>query len=241
MAHRDKQGRPLVAVTGIGVVTSLGQGREDNWAALTAGRSGIHAIGRFPTEGLRTRIAATVDFVADGAFTSSELSEKFAVLAAEEAVAQSGAGRPGDFPGALFMAVPPVEMEWPQRGAVSAAAGEAGDITYADLIKAAAATQQFKPWYDCFLFGTVADRVADRFGTKGSPISLSTACSSGATAIQLGVEAIRRVETDVSVNPESLIRFSLLSALSTQNDPPEAAAKPFSKNRDGFVMGEGAA
>ncbi len=95
----------------------------------------------------------------------------------------------------------------------------------------------------------MADRVADKFGTKGSPISLSTACSSGATAIQLGVEAIRRGETqaalcigtDGSVNPESLIRFSLLSALSTQNDPPEGAAKPFSKNRDGFVMAEGAA
>ncbi|MCA3589223.1 MAG: beta-ketoacyl-ACP synthase, partial [Methylocystis sp.] len=70
----------------------------------------------------------------------------------------------------------------------------------------------------------------------------------GATAIQLGVEAIRRGETpaalcigtDGSVHAEALIRFSLLSALSTQNDPPEGAAKPFSKNRDGFVMGEGA-
>jgi len=91
--------------------------------------------------------------------------------------------------------------------------------------------------------------VADRFGTRGSPISLSTACSSGATAIQLGVEAIRRGETeaalcigtDGSVNPESLIRFSLLSALSTQNEHPEGASKPFSRNRDGFVMGEGGA
>ena len=110
-------------------------------------------------------------------------------------------------------------------------------------------TGRFKDWHELFIFGTVADRIADRFGTKGSPISLSTACSSGATAIQLGVEAIRRGEmeaalcigTDGSVNPESLVRFSLLSALSTQNDPPEGAAKPFSKNRDGFVMGEGAA
>jgi 3-oxoacyl-[acyl-carrier-protein] synthase II len=87
------------------------------------------------------------------------------------------------------------------------------------------------------------------FGTKGSPISLSTACASGATAIQLGVEAIRRGEadatlcigTDGSINPESLIRFSLLSALSTTNDPPDQASKPFAKNRDGFVMAEGAA
>jgi 3-oxoacyl-[acyl-carrier-protein] synthase II len=248
MAERDSKGRPLVAVTGMGVVTSLGQGREDNWAALTAGRSGIHEIGRFPTAGLRTKIAGTVDFVAAEPFCAPELSERLAMLAAEEAVGQSGAGRAGDFPGALFIAVPPVEMEWPQREALAEASGQNDGVTYPDLLKAAA-TGKFKSWHDLFLFGTVADRVADRFGTKGSPISLSTACSSGATAIQLGVEAIRRGETDAalcigtdgSVNPESLIRFSLLSALSTQNDPPEGAAKPFSKNRDGFVMGEGAA
>jgi 3-oxoacyl-[acyl-carrier-protein] synthase II len=99
------------------------------------------------------------------------------------------------------------------------------------------------------MFGSVASHLAEAFGTKGSPISLSTACASGATAIQLGVEAIRRGETEValcigtdgSVNQEAFIRFSLLSALSTSNEVPEKAAKPFSKNRDGFVMAEGAA
>ena len=245
---QDRKGRPLVAVTGMGVVTSLGEGQVDNWAALTAGRSGIHAIDRFPTEALRTRIAGTVDFVPAEPLCAPALSERLATRAADEAVAQSGAGAKGDFPGALFIAVPPVEVEWPQREALAAAAGPAEAVTYKELL-AAAGTGQFKPWHDLFLFGTVADRIADRFGTKGSPISLSTACSSGATAIQLGVEAIRRGETeaalcigtDGSVNPESLIRFSLLSALSTQNDPPQGAAKPFSKNRDGFVMGEGAA
>ncbi|WP_018259517.1 beta-ketoacyl-ACP synthase [Methylobacterium sp. WSM2598] len=243
-AYRDAKGRPLVAVTGLGVVTSLGRGVADNWAALTAGRSGIHAITRFPTDGLRTRIAGTVDFLAAEPMVAPVLSEALAAAAAEEAVAE--AGLPGDFPGALFIAVPPVEMEWPQRQALAAQA--TGEVTYADLLRAAA-TRRFDDWHDLFIFGTVADRIADRFGTRGSPISLSTACSSGATAIQLGVEAIRRGEmraalcigTDGSVNPESLIRFSLLSALSTQNDPPEAAAKPFAKNRDGFVMGEGAA
>ena len=246
--HRDHAGRPLVAVTGMGVVTSLGHGKDDTWAALTAGRSGVHAIGRFPTEGLRTRIAGTVDSIEVTPFCAPMLSESLAMRAAEEAVAQSRLGRQGDFPGALFIAVPPVEMEWPQREAVAAASGKDEGITYDDLLRGAG-TGRFTAWHDLFLFGTVADRVADRFGTKGSPISLSTACSSGATAIQLGVEAIRRGETeaalcigtDGSVNPESLIRFSLLSALSTQNDPPEGAAKPFSKNRDGFVMGEGAA
>ena len=113
--HRDAKGRPLVAVTGLGVVTSLGQGKETNWQALTAGQSGIHRIERFPTEGLRTTIGGTVDFLFDEPFTAPQLSEKLATLAAEEAVAQSGLGTSGDFPGELFMAVPPVEMEWPQK------------------------------------------------------------------------------------------------------------------------------
>lgn len=247
-SYRDAKGRPLVAVTGIGVVSSLGQGQTDTWAAMTEGRSGIHAIGRFPTDGLRTRIAGTVDFLNTDPLVAPLLSERFAAVAAEEAVAQSGIGTKGDFPGALFIAVPPVEMEWPQRQALAEAAGCDGPVDYAGLLRAAA-TRRFDPWHDLFIFGTVADRIADRFGTKGSPISLSTACSSGATAIQLGVEAIRRGETaaalcigtDGSVNPESLIRFSLLSALSTRNDDPAAASKPFSKDRDGFVMGEGAA
>jgi len=241
---RDAKGRPLVAVTGLGIVTSLGAGAAETWAALTEGRSGIRAISRFPTEGLRTRIAGTVDFLDTDPLVAPLLAERFATEAAQEAIAQAGIG--ADFPGALFIAVPPVEMEWPQRQAL--AAGADGEITYRDLQRAAA-SRRFDARHDLFIFGTVADRIAERFDTKGSPISLSTACSSGATAIQLGVEAIRRGEmraalcigTDGSVNPESLIRFSLLSALSTQNDPPEGASKPFSKNRDGFVMGEGAA
>lgn len=246
--HRDKHGRPLVVVTGMGVVTSLGEGKADNWAALTAGRSGIHRITRFSTENLRTTIAGTVDFIPAEPFCAPALSEQLALRAAAEAVGQAAIGRPGDFPGALFMAVPPVEMEWPQREALAEAGGRNGETDYSTLL-AGARTGRFRAWHELFLFGTVAARIQERFGTKGSPISLSTACSSGATAIQLGVEAIRRGEvqaalaigTDGSVNPESLIRFSLLSALSTQNDPPEEAAKPFSKNRDGFVMGEGAA
>ncbi len=244
--YHDAHGRPLVAVTGMGLVTSLGRGKADNWARLTAGQSGIHRITRFPVAGLRTTIAGTVDDLFEGSFAAPELSERLAVLAAEEAIAQSGLGQPGDFPGALFMAVPPVELEWPHKQILAAACGEA--VTYGGLL-AEAARGRHPDYHALFLFGSVADKVADRFGTKGSPISLSTACSSGATAIQMGVEAIRRGETsaalcigtDGSVHAEALIRFSLLSALSTQNDPPEAASKPFSKNRDGFVMGEGGA
>ncbi len=245
-ASRDKFGRPVVVVTGMGIVTSLGAGKSDNWAKLSAGKSGIRTITRFPIDGLRTTMAGTVDFVDIEPFSSTGLSERLAEMVTEEALEQSGIGRKGDFPGPLFLAVAPVEVEWPQRLELGrAAAGQ--QVDYDDLLRVSGGGT-YTSYHRRFLFGSVAAYLADTFGTKGSPISLSTACASGATSIQLGAEAIRRGETDAalcvatdgSVNPEALVRFSLLSALSTQNDPPQGASKPFSKNRDGFVMAEGA-
>jgi 3-oxoacyl-[acyl-carrier-protein] synthase II len=243
-AGKDKLGRPIVVVTGLGVVTSRGAGKTDNWTKLTAGESGIKTITRFPTDGLKTRIAGTIDYLPPQPCAAA-LTESFAELAAEEAVAQSALGSAGKFPGPLFLAVPPIEMDWPQRLKIGAKSGANDKVTYADMLRVSA---EFPDYHRRFLLGSVADNLADKFGTLGSPISLSTACASGATAIQLGVEAIRRGEanaalcigTDGSINPEAVIRFSLLSALSTSNDLPQTAAKPFSKNRDGFVMAEGA-
>ncbi|HEX7881131.1 MAG TPA: beta-ketoacyl-ACP synthase [Afipia sp.] len=244
---RDKFGRPIVVVTGMGVVTSLGAGKSDNWARLSAGESGIRTITRFPTDGLKTTMAGTVDFIPVEPFSSTVLSERLADVATEEAVAQAGIGAKGDFPGPLFLAVAPVELEWQPRQDIARATGLKSGIDYDSLLQASGGGR-FANLHRRFIFGSVADHLADTFGTKGSPISLSTACASGATAIQLGGEAIRRGETDAalcvatdgSVNAEALIRFSLLSALSTHNDPPHAAVRPFSKNRDGFVMAEGA-
>ena len=246
-ATHDKFGRPIVVVTGMGVVTSLGAGKADNWKKLTAGESGIRTITRFPTDGLKTTMAGSIDFIPVEPFSSTDLSERLGELAAEEAVAQAGIGSKGDFPGPLFLAVAPVEVEWPQRQELGRAIGAETEINYDAMLRVSGGGR-YTPYHRRFLFGSVADHLAEAFGTKGSPISLSTACASGATAIQLGVEAIRRgeadatlcVATDGSVNPEALVRFSLLSALSTHNDPPQAAARPFSKNRDGFVMAEGA-
>ncbi len=244
----SSRGRAIpVAVTGRGVVTSLGIGKADNWKYLTAGKSGIRRISRFATEGLRTTVAGTVDFIPIEPFCSTTLAERLAGIAAEEAITEAAIGAKGDFPGPLFLAVAPVEMEWPHREAITAGSGMNGEVTYDALLRLSG-LDRFSAVHERCLFGSVADALAEQFGTKGSPISLSTACASGASAIQLGVEAIRRGEadaalcigTDGSINPESLIRFSLLSALSTANDPPESAAKPFSKNRDGFVMAEGA-
>ena len=246
-AAKDKFGRPTVVVTGMGVVTSLGAGKAENWKKLTAGESGIRTITRFPTDGMRTTMAGTGDFIPVEPFVSTTLSDKLADLATEEAVTQAAIGSKGDFPGPLFLAVAPVEVEWMARFEAARATGASSGIDYDAMLKVSGGGK-FTNFHQRFLFGSVADHLVDRFGTKGSPISLSTACASGATAIQLGVEAIRRgeadaalcVATDGSVNPEALIRFSLLSALSTNNDLPQAAVRPFAKNRDGFVMAEGA-
>ena len=241
---KDSAGRPIIVVTGVGVVTSLGAGKTDNWARLSAGESGIRTITRFPVDSLKTRIAGTVDFL--GAQSSSAaLTARLGGLAAGEAIGESGIGSKGNFPGPLFLAVPPIEIEWPQRLELSARAGANDKVTYSDLLRVSG---DYPAYHQRFMLGSVAEELAEKFGTKGSPISLSTACASGASAIQLGVEAIRRgdteaalcIGTDGSINPEAVVRFSLLSALSTSNEAPQAAAKPFSKNRDGFVMAEGA-
>lgn len=239
--------RPRVAVTGIGIVSPLGFGVAANWAALTAGKSGIRRITRFPVDHLRTTIAGCVDLPEDARgvpLSSSERVERMAVLAAEEALATAGLGAPGAFPGPLFLGMPPVETEWPQRLELVRAAN--GGATYREITLAALSRPDI---HDLFCFSGIGERLAARFGTRGAPISLTTACATGASSIQLGVEAIQRGEAraalaigaDGSVQPEAVIRFSLLSALSTRNDAPEKAPRPFEKSRDGFVMSEGAA
>ncbi len=243
--YLDKAGRPIVAVTGIGVITSLGVGKSDNWAKLAGGVSGVRRISRFPSDGLKTTIAATVDAVYQDSMAPAELSQRIALLAGEEAIAQSGIGSKGHFPGPLCLAPPPLELEWPSRFKMAEMAAANGEAGYPDLLRIA---RDYGAKFGAFRFGIIGERLAEHFGTEGSPISLNTACASGATAIQLGLEAIRRGEceavlaigADGSVTPEALVRFSLLSALSTQNEPPQQASKPFSKNRDGFVMAEGA-
>jgi 3-oxoacyl-[acyl-carrier-protein] synthase II len=240
----DKQGRPIVVITGLGVQTSLGQGLADNWAALTAGKTGIKRLTRFPIECLKTTFAGTIDDIALPEWTASGLTELLAELAIEEALADSGLGRPGAFPGPLFLAMPPVEIEWPMRTALMR---ESGDTTYAGLLREASKGNH-RAWHERNLFSAIPEHLADRFGTTGSPIAINTACASGASALQVALEALRRGEaeaaicagTDASVTQEALIRFSLLSALSTRNDTPQTASRPFSGDRDGFVMAEGA-
>ena len=245
---KDHLGRPLVAVTGIGLVTPLAWGREANWAAITAGKSGISRIRRFPVDKLRTTIAGTVELPEEAAgaapVSSAVRVERMAEAAVEEALGQAALGEPGAFPGPLMVGMPPVEMEWPQRFELARQANGSG--AYPAITQVATGRADI---YETFMFGGVGERLAARFGTRGAPIALTTACATGASAIQMAVEAIQRGESDAaialgadgSVQPEAVIRFSLLSALTARNDDPQGASRPFEKTRDGFVMSEGAA
>jgi 3-oxoacyl-[acyl-carrier-protein] synthase II len=243
----DHRGRPVVAVTGLGLVTPLGFGVAQNWAALLAGTSGIRRITRFPTEHLRTTIAGTVDLPEEAGgppMTATPRVMRMAEMVAEEALAEAGF-EPGHFPGPLMLGMPPVELEWPHRFQLAARAAPAPPL-YPALTEAATGWDAL---YRNASFASVGEHLAERFGTSGAPIALTTACATGASAIQLGVEAIQRGEAqavlaigaDGTVQPEALIRFSLLSALSTRNDDPTGASRPFEKHRGGFVMSEGAA
>ena len=237
-----------IAITGIGMITSLGRGVDENWSRLQDGQSGIHYIERFSTEGLRTKIAGSVDFMGEDPLTIPSHSYSMADAVVDEAMAQAGLAGEA-FPGDLFLAAPPIEHDWATREKISAQVHMGPKSYYSDHAPYEPAPAEMFDNHRDFMNGTIADRLAEKHGITGSPITLTTACASGATTIQLGVEAVRRGEapaalcvgTDGSINEETLIRFALLSALSTKNDPPEQAAKPFSANRDGFVMAEGAA
>ena len=247
-SSKDHMGRPIVVVTGIGIVTSLGEGKEDNWRNLTSGMSGVRKITRFPTDELRTQIAGTIPWQGEGRYCAPVHSLTLAKKSASEAIAQSNIGSSGSFPGPLFVAVSPAETNWDQRMHIyGGTAG--GDATGYDRLMKNVVAGDFADYYSLYQFGSIAEHLADEFGTRGLPISLTTACASGATSVQLGVETIRRgdtdaalcIGTDAEICEEMVVRFNLLSALSTQNDDPQGASKPFSKTRDGFVMAEGSA
>lgn len=244
--YKDHLGRPIVAVTGLGIVSSLGAGKIANWERLTNGESGIKPVTRFSTDKFSTTISGMVDFVESDNALDTTITYPLAETAASEALEEAGFGGKS-FEGPLFLAAPPVEIHWNQRLALDAGSNDTSKDAYSRLLDAAK-NAPIDGAFESTQFGDIADRLADAFDVDGVPVTLSTACASGATAIQLGVEAIRRGEcdralaigADGSTSSEAMVRFSLLSALSTNNEPPEQASRPFSKDRSGFVMAEGA-
>jgi 3-oxoacyl-[acyl-carrier-protein] synthase II len=236
-----------VAITGIGLLTANGADADENWRNLVAGRSGIAPIERFEAAGLNTRFAGCVPRICDDEVVGVDRHVLYSVHVAEEAIAQSRLPRPHGFPGPLFIAVPAVEHHWDTMFALAErhAPGPEGLFAQPRAFASYDPAMLYRPRLD----GEIALRVNDQLGCRGVPLTTFTACASGATALQFAVEAVRRGDTDAalvigcdtSLSPEMVTRFSLLSALSQRNDDPQGASRPFSRDRDGFVIAEGAA
>jgi 3-oxoacyl-[acyl-carrier-protein] synthase II len=230
-----------VAVTGVGAVTCLGNNAVETWNGLAAGRSGIHRIDRFPSDGLKTTICGTLQgAVGEGSIV--ERTRRIAHMSLAEALTQAGLPLDGEIDATLAVGATGWEFEWSHRREQQRAAGNGGPGAFL-------AQYQHRGNRDDFVRDdSLASSLQERFAIRGPAATVTTACASGGSAIELAVHALRRGRTriaiagaaDASVEIEGLTRFSLLSALSRANDVPERASKPFSKNRDGFVMAEGA-
>lgn len=229
-----------VAVTGVGAITCLGRTAQETFAGLAEGRSGIGVMSRFATAGLKTTIAGEVRSIT--AERCRVRTHIMAETALEEALSSAGLAPDQSqlLEAPLCVGLTGWEFEWfDRREQQQAACGGSFLAQYRHPTNVDPTA----------LDGSLLSGLQRRFRIQGPATGVTTACASGASAIELGWKAIRRGQTDLaivgasdaSVAPETVIRFSLLSALSRAHDEPARASKPFSKDRDGFVMSEGAA
>lgn len=235
--------RRRVVITGIGAVTPIGTGKEGLWSGLRSQRSAVRGVTRFDPTPFRSRNAAEVsDFVPTDHLEQKRAKRldrfgQFSVVAARMAMEDSG-----------------LKMEREDRDRVGSMMGTAlGGCSYAES-QLAAYLQEGLRAVDAYLalgvFGGASScNVAIEFGLSGPNSTNSMSCASGTIAIGDGFRQIRDGYADVMVcggaeaplAPLCFGAFALIRAMSTANDEPERASRPFDKRRDGFVMGEGAA
>jgi len=233
-----------VVVTGLGVVSPIGTGVKRFWESLTAGVSGIDIIKRFnPVEiGLSVHIAGEVkDFEPERYFDKKDAQRvsdfiKFAVAASEEAVRDSGLLDSGFDP---------------YRVGVIIGTGIGGlrDIEEQQAVLMEKGPRRVSPFFIPYGISNMASGlVAIRFGFKGPNYCVVSACATGNHSIGDAMRLIQRGDIDVAVaggtesaiTPLGIAGFASMKALSTRNDEPQKASRPFDRDRDGFVMGEGA-
>jgi len=231
-----------VVVTGVGLVSSLGIGTVPTWEALCAGQSGIRAITRFDAEGFGSRIAGEVrgfdplDFVQKKDVKKMDVFIHYAIAAAEFAQADAGLE---------------VTPEIASRVGVYLASGIGGFSTiereHRALLKGG--PRKISPFFiPAAIINLAAGHVSIRLGAKGPNSATCTACSASAHAVGDAFETIRRGDADVmvaggseaAITPMGVGGFAAMRALSTRNDEPTRASRPFDRERDGFVIGEGA-
>jgi len=231
-----------VVVTGIGLVTPVGSDRKSTWDSLMAGKSGIDYISLFDAEGFTSRIAAEVDGFDAAALLGRKEAKRldrfsqFAAVASLEAIEDAG----------IDMAT-----EDPDRVGVLIGSGVGGIITITEQHKVMLdkGPKRVSPFLVPMMLGDMASgQVSMMIGAKGPNFSTVSACATGADSIGEALEMIRRGRADVviaggteaAVCEIGVAGFNSCMALSTRNDDPQGASRPFDSGRDGFVLGEGA-
>jgi 3-oxoacyl-[acyl-carrier-protein] synthase II len=232
-----------VVITGIGVVSPVGVGASNAWEAVVAGRSGIHALTHFDVSEYSTRIGGYIDdFDPSDVLDSKEARrmsrfQQFAMVAAAEAMADAGFDGP----------VP--EDLAPRFGAiVGSGIGGLGTMEEQFTTLTERGPSRLSPFLvPMMIVDLAAGHVSIRYGLKGINYAPVSACATGNHAIGEAWEAIRRNDADAivaggfdaGITPLGLGGFCAARALSTRNDDPLAASRPWDRDRDGFVIGEG--
>jgi 3-oxoacyl-[acyl-carrier-protein] synthase II len=231
-----------VVVTGIGLVSSLGIGTESNWASLCAGRSGIGRVTRFDPTQFACQIAGEVQGFDPLRFIEKKDVKKMDVFI-QYAIAAA------DF--AMKSAQLTITPELAPRIGVFIASGIGGFGTIEREHKAYldGGPRRISPFFiPSAIINLAAGQVSIRFGAKGPNSATCTACSASAHAIGDAYELVRRGAADAmiaggseaAITPMGLGGFAAMRALSTRNDEPSKASRPFDRDRDGFIIGEGA-
>ena len=232
-----------VVVTGIGIVSPLGLDRQSTWHNLVAGKSGVAPITSFDTEGYRTTIAAEVKGFDAAAFVGRKEARRMdrfvqlGAVAALEAVEHAGLK---------------VTADNCTRVSVMIASGIGGIITLSEQVGVLGSRgpSRISPFLVPMMLPDMASgQVSIMLGAKGPNYSTVSACSSGADSIGQALEVLQEGDADVvlaggaeaAICPIGVAGFNACQALSTRNDDPKGASRPFDAERDGFVMGEGAA
>lgn len=230
-----------VVITGMGMITPLGIGVEKSWEGLLAGKSGIRVITQFDASGFATRIAGEVDgFVPEEYIEAKEIKKMdrfihFALAASQMAMDDSGLK---------------VTEENAERTGVIVGSGMGGlhAIEHYHSVFLEKGPRRISPFFiPMLIVNLAAGQISIRFGAKGPNSALATACATGSHAIGDAFKIIQRGDADVMIagGTESVITplgiggFNAMKALSTRNDEPKKASRPFDLDRDGFIMGEG--
>ncbi|MEU4369287.1 beta-ketoacyl-ACP synthase II [Micromonospora chersina] len=233
--------RPDVVVTGLGATTPLGGDVASTWDAMLAGRSGVSALTQEWAAQLPVRIAAQLAVEPSTVLDRVKLrrldrSEAIAIVAAQQAWADAGLADSG--------------LD-PERLAVSVGSGIGGATTLLaqdDILEASGPRRVSPHTVPMLMPNGPAAWVGLELGAKAGVHSVASACATGAEAIALGLDIIRSGRADVVVaggteaviHPLPIAGFASMRAMSTRNDEPEKASRPWDKGRDGFVLGEGA-